>query len=409
MQGPDPRPTTTHGVWSAPVAKKRRPDSATGDLFSPRPEAESELLPIPEAISEVPAGSDVASFLPEVAPPVVPERRVLASPSLYYDSPYREFEHSGGIHLVDSILWCDSDRKQDLAFISHAHADYVGKNRRILATDKTVKILTRGTGRIEALTSPYKRSFTLGTLELEMHPAGHVLGSAQLLIVRNGRRLVYTSDPCTRNTATAETGAPVPCDVLVVPATYGLPHYRFPPHEEVFAQIRKFIDDCLEDRATPVLIANQIGTSQELMVVLGKAGYRLRVHRSIFDVAKVYRDLGVAMPNSRRFQGSPAKDEVVLFPPILRKHASIRKLRKFKTALITGRAVDEGFVLRNRVEAAFPLSDCVDHAELLAFIEGTGASEIYLSDGYVQELSQELRDRGKRVYPLQAPKQLTLF
>lgn len=393
------------------VAKKRRPDESTGDLFAPRtpPPLDDDEL-VPPAISELPEGTDVTSYLPEPTPlPMLERAPAQPPPSAYYDSPYREFEHAGGVHLVDSILWCDADRRQDLAFISHAHADYMGKNRRILATDKTVKILTRGTGRIEALTSPYKRSFTLGPLELEMHPAGHVLGSAQLLIVRNGRRMIYTSDPNTRVTATAERGAPVPCDVLVVPATYGLPRYRFPPREEVLEQIKKFIDDCLEDRATPVLIANQIGTSQELMYVLGKAGYRLRVHRSIFDVAKVYRDLGVAMPNSRRFQGSPAKDEVVLFPPILRKHASIRKLRKFKTALITGRAVDEGFVLRSRVEAAFPLSDCVDHQELLEFIEGTGASEIYLSEGYVEELSAELRTRGKKVYPLRPPKQLDLF
>lgn len=332
------------------------------------------------------------------------------SDSLYFDEPFREFEYSGGVHLADSVLWCDTERKREFVFISHSHADFVGKNRRILGTDKTVRILTRGTGKIEALTSPYRRRLTLGPLELEMHPSGHVLGAAQLLVQRDGRRIVYTSDVNPRKTATAEQGEPIPCDALAISATYGAPMYRFPPREQVLEAIRKFVDDCLGDKATPVLIANQIGTAQELMSVLGKAGYRLRVHRSIYDVAKVYKELGLSLPNSRRFQGSPARDEVVIFPPILRKHTSIRKLRKFRTAVISGRAVDPAFVYSQKVDAAFPLSDSADFHELLEFISGTGASEVYLIDGHIEELAQELRNRfGMRVYSLVKPRQLTLF
>lgn len=377
--------------------KKQSAAPLTGDLFAPRP---ARIEPVePEPRAPTPAPSE-----PEVAP--VPQSK---RESLYFDEPFREFEHNGGVHLADSILWCDADRRHDLCFISHAHADYIGKNRRILATDQTVRILTRGTGKIDSLTSPYRRSFTLGPLELEMHPAGHVLGSAQLLITRDGRRIVYTSDINPRVTATVEAAEPVPCDVLAIPATYGLPVYRFPPREEVIARIEQFVADCLDDRATPVLIANQIGTSQELMQILGKAGHRLRVHRSIFDVAKIYKDHGIDFPGSRRFQGSPAKDEVVIFPPILRRHASIRRLRKYQTALVTGRALDEAFVHRHRVDAAFPLSDSADHDELLAFIEGTGASEVYLVGGHIEEFGETLRARGHRVYSLIPPQQLSLF
>jgi putative mRNA 3-end processing factor len=285
----------------------------------------------------------------------------------------------------------------------------MGRNRRILATDKTVRILTRATGKAEALTSPYKRSFTLGPLTLEMHPAGHILGSAQLLIVRNDRRLVYTSDVNTRATLTTERAKPVPCDTLVIPATYGLPMYKFPPRDEVYEQIKSFVERCFEDRATPVLIANQIGTAQELMKLLGDAGFRLRVHRSIYEVAKIYRDLGASLPTSRRFAGTPARDEVVIFPPILRKHASIRKLRKSQTAMVSGHAIDPGYAFRHRVDRAFCLSDTVDHDELIQFVEETGASEVYLSSGHVEELGEALRAKGLRTYSLVPPQQLALF
>jgi putative mRNA 3-end processing factor len=379
------------------VARRKSTVPGVGDLFEP--EARGSDLP-----SGRPAPAEPGPGAVRAPPP--PARR----DSLYFDEPFREFEYSGGVHLADSILWCDADRRKDLCFLSHAHVDLMGKNRRLLVTDKTAKILTRGTGKIEALTSPYRRPFTLGPLELEMHPSGHVLGAAQLLIQRDGRRVVYTSDVNPRKTATAEQGTPVPCDVLAIPATYGAPMYRFPPREEVLHALTAFVERSLEDKATPVLFANPIGTAQELMSVLGKAGYRLRVHRAIYDVAKVYRELGLTLPNSRRFQGTPAKDEVVIFPPILRRHASVRKLRKPRTAVVSGRAVDPAWVHSQKVDAAFPLSDTADFKELLGFIEATGAREIYLVDGHIEPLSAHLRERlGVRVYSLVRPKQLALF
>ncbi len=320
-----------------------------------------------------------------------------------------DFEYAGGIHLTGTVLWCDCDRRRDLSFISNAHMEFVGKNRRILATDKTLKILTRGAGKVDALTSPYRRRFTLGPLELEMHPAGHVLGSAQLLVEREGRRIVYTHDVSTRQMATVERARPIECDVLAIPATYGLPLYRFPPREEVAAGVRAFVARALEDNATPVLFAETVGLAQELMRIVGEAGHKMRVQGSIYDVAKIYVEFGVSLPNARRFGGTPGRDEVVIFPPILRKHAAIKKLKKLRTAMVSGRAVEPGFAFTQRVDEAFALADTVDHDELLTFIEGTGARDVYLTGGYVEELGAELRAKGLRVRSLLAPQQLPLW
>jgi putative mRNA 3-end processing factor len=407
--------TRTKGSGSEKTPEKkveRAPE--TGDLFAPRGAAsiiEDVPSPVPDDQDRADAPEDDEEDEPVVEPVAEAERAPTPRPRLdvSFGEPVREFEYNGGIHLTESILWCDADRRSDLSFISHAHNDFIGKNRRILATDKTVRIITRASGKVEALTSPYRRSFTLGPLTMEMHPAGHVLGSAQLLITRDGKRLVYTSDVNPRQTATTERARPIPCDTLVIPATYGLPMFRFPPREEVYEAIKKFVERCLEDRATPVLIANQIGTSQELMRMLGEAGYRMRVHRSIYDIAKIYRELGVNIDGARRFGGTPARDEVVIFPPILRKHASIRKLRKSETAMVSGNAADPGYVFRHRVDAAFPLSDCADYEDLVAFIQETGATEVYLSSGFIDEMSADLRARGIRVYSLVKPQQLSLF
>lgn len=364
----------------------------------PRPTDVSLQDEGPDALDDLMAAAPLVLGGPRSEPPVDP------APTTDHD-----FEFAGGIHLVGTHLWCDCDRRRDLSFISHAHMEFVGKNRRILATDKTLKILTRGSGKVEALTSPYRRRFTFGPLELEMHPAGHVLGSAQLLIERGGRRIVYTHDVSTRAMATTERARPIECDVLAIPATYGLPVYRFPPREEVAAGVRSFVARALEDNATPVFFAETIGLAQELMRIVGEAGYKMRVQGSIYDVAKIYVEFGVSLPNARRFGGTPSRDEVVIFPPILRKHAAIKKLKKLRTALVSGRAVEPGFAFTQRVDEAFALADTVDHDELLSFIRETGARDVYLTGGYVEELGAELRAKGLRVLPLVAPQQLSLL
>jgi Cft2 family RNA processing exonuclease len=328
----------------------------------------------------------------------------------FFDQPFREFEHSsGGLHLTDSVLWFDADRRRELSFISSAHADFVGKNRRILATEQTVKILTRGSGRIEALTSPYRRSFALGPLELEMHPAGRMLGSAQLLVQRDGRRILYTNDFHTTRQSTCERAKPIECDVLALPATYGRPDFRFPDRQEVLEQIVGFVDRALDEKYTPVLVAPPLGVAQELMYFLGKRGVRIRAHRSIHEVAKVYSELGVNLLAAKRLQAKPARDEVVLVPPILRHATQIRKLERHRTALVSGRAVEPDHVFHMRVDEAFPLAEAADFEELVHFVKATGAEEVYLTSGYVDELADALREGGRKVYPLVRPEQLPLL
>jgi putative mRNA 3-end processing factor len=415
----DPRaPGPSDGPLSGPPKHKPSPPALAPPLVESSPpsaapplpadtELEDSLLPAAAARPPSPDEDDEHEVPALQAPLILTGPR--PTPATVPAGPVEhDLEFAGGIHLTNTVLWCDCDRRRDLSFISHAHMEFVGKNRRILATDKTLKILTRGSGKVDALTSPYRRRFTLGPLELELHPAGHVLGSAQLLVERAGRRIVYTHDVCTRTMATVERARPVECDILAIPATYGLPLYRFPPREEVAAGIRAFVERALSDGATPVLFAETIGLAQEVMRIVGEAGFKLRVQGSIYDVAKIYVEFGISLPNARRFGGTPGRDEVVVFPPILRKHAAIRKLKKLRTAIVSGRAAEPGFAFTQRVDEAFALGDAVDHDELLTFIRDTGARDVYLTGGFVEELAVELRARGVRVLPLVAPQQLSL-
>src|SRR4051794_25029293 len=102
----------------------------------------------------------------------------------------------GGLHLTGTPLWFDARRKSELSFVSHAHSDHIARHERVIATSATLKLMTHRLGELSsALPVPYNRPFELGPLHVELLPAGHILGSAQIRVTcADGHRVVYSGD-----------------------------------------------------------------------------------------------------------------------------------------------------------------------------------------------------------------------
>src|SRR5512136_3393454 len=168
--------------------------------------------------------------------------------------------HRGELRVSGSSLHLDARRRVECAFVSHAHGDHIGRHDRTIATAATISLMRHRLGepkrrKTEALPAAYREPFGLGELTLELFPAGHVLGSAQLRAVNGpGVALGYTGDLCLEPTETAEPAEVMGCDVLVLESTFGLPRYVFPPKEEVLRDVRAFVDDALSDGVTPILL-----------------------------------------------------------------------------------------------------------------------------------------------------------
>ncbi len=320
-----------------------------------------------------------------------------------------DFEHiGGGVHVAGSVVWCDADRKAGLNFLSSARAGEMGKGRRWLCTEATLRLCTRGRGKIDALVAPYGQSLSVGNLTLSLHPSGHLLGGATLRIEREGRVLVYAAEISTRRSATAPPAEPPRCDALALLAPWAMRGLVFPPRDEVLADLGRFIDAALADGRTPVLLAPPLGIGVELLVGLGRAGYRLRAHRAVADVAKLYAELGISVPPHKRLGARVPKGEVLIVPPILR--ASLDALvPDARVALVGPRAADAAHVHQARVARAFPLSDSADGPELLGFVAATGARDVYLTGGEVEVFAARLRELGITARPLLPPRQLELF
>ncbi len=320
--------------------------------------------------------------------------------------PGIDVEYNQGIHLLDSILWLDAPRQTDLCFLSHAHVDPVGPHRKILATGATAALIPRKISRAQVLTTPLFRRFSLGGLDLELHPSGHMLGAAQIRITRGGRTLVYTGDFQLGQSRTAQRAAVLECEVLVMRATYGLPQHVFPDRREVEAEMVDWIGRTLQDGDQPVVFAHSPGKAQELASVFSENGLRVGVHKSIYQACRTYRALGVELPDVRCLRRSPRKNEVIIFPPHLRQSKVIAKLKRVRTCVATGRALDDA---TGSTDAAFVLSGHADHPALLRYARESGARKIYLAGPAAAALAFELTSGGLDASAIQPLEQMMLF
>jgi putative mRNA 3-end processing factor len=317
-----------------------------------------------------------------------------------------DVEYNQGIHVLDSVLWLDAPRQTDLCFISHAHVDPAGPHKKILTSEATAALMRRRIDRGKVLTSPFFRRFSLGELDLELHPAGHLLGAAQVRITRDDNRLVYTGDFQLERSHTAEKATVLECDVLVLRATYGLPRHVFPDRQEVEADMVAWANRILEEGEQPVVFAAPLGKAPELASIFSQQDLPVRVHKSIYQVCRTYRSLGVKLENVRCLRGAPAKGEVVIFPPHLRHSKTITRLKGVRTCVATGRALE---AYDRSVDAAFILSDHADHPALLRYARESGARKIRLTGPAAAPLSAELAEAGYDAFPLQPPEQMGLF
>jgi putative mRNA 3-end processing factor len=316
-----------------------------------------------------------------------------------------------GLHLTGTPLWLDAHRKSELSFVSHAHSDHIARHERVIATSSTLRFMTHRLGKLaSALPVPYGRGFDLGPLYLELLPAGHILGSAQLRVTRqDGVRVVYTGDLNLAPSLTAEPAQVAECDTLIIESTFGHPRYVFPPKEKVFADIEAWLRQQLDRGVTPVLLGYPLGKSQEAMKAMSSRGFDICAHPSIYDMTELYRECGMPIERVRRFDGSVKDGEVGFFPPFNARRSGLGKIWPRATAVLTGWALDPGAAARYGADVAFPLSDHADFPQLVEYAKKTGANEVLTHHGFAEDLAKALQAEGIDARPVGTIKQLELF
>ncbi|MDB6164880.1 MAG: ligase [Lacunisphaera sp.] len=319
-----------------------------------------------------------------------------------------EVQFNQGIHLPQLGWWLDARLPVERSFVSHAHFDHVAPHAEVLCSAGTARLMqARLPGERREIVLPYEEPYELTPgCTVRLYPAGHIFGSAQFHATSADGTLLYTGDFKLREGRSAEKCATPRADTLIMETTFGLPHYVFPPTEKVVADIIGFCRQALHEDAIPVLFGYSLGKSQELLQALGRANLPAMLHPSTHRLTKVYEQLGMVFPAHELFDAAKAAGHVLLCPPQSATWTPLRKLEHKRTAMITGWAMDPGVIYRYQCDAAFPLSDHADFADLLTFVECVQPKRVLTLHGFAREFAQTLRERGIEAWAIGQDNQL---
>ena len=298
---------------------------------------------------------------------------------------------AGGFHF-------DPYRPVERAVITHAHGDHARPgSTAYLAAEASVPMLRRRLpegASIEGVA--WGVPVRVGDARVSFHPAGHVLGSAQVRIEVDGEVWVVSGDYKRREDPTCEPFEVVPCHGFVTEATFALPVYRWPSPELVVEEILEWWDRNRAAGRASLLFCYALGKAQRILGELARRTERgVLLHGALAGMVEAYRESGIEMlPTalvSDREPGSFA-GELVLAPPSARRSPWMRRFRAAQTAFASGWMQVRGTRRGRGVDRGFVLSDHADWDALLRTIEETGAETVWTTHGFREPLARFLRE-----------------
>jgi putative mRNA 3-end processing factor len=312
------------------------------------------------------------------------------------------------VEPTDRGLWCaaggfhvDPWQPVERAVITHAHSDHaVAGCRHYLTTPSGALVLRHRVG-VEGniQTLPYGQSLRLGDVDVSLHPAGHVLGSAQVRLAHAGQVCVVSGDFKVEPDPTAEPFEPVRCDTFITESTFGLPIYRWPQPSAVFEQINQWWQGNQQRGWTSVIFAYALGKAQRLLAGVDAGIGPIAVHGSVWRFVEAYREAGVALPAVLRGdeEGIAAvrRRGLLIAPMSALGSPWLRKFSPIATAIASGWMQIRGTRRGRSVDRGFVLSDHADWPGLMQAIEQTGASRIGVTHGYSHVLHRWLTEQGR--------------
>jgi putative mRNA 3-end processing factor len=309
-----------------------------------------------------------------------------------------------GLYCPPGDFYIDPWRPVARAVITHAHADHARRGHgHYLAVRSAEGLLRARLGAISLMGLDYGQRIVHNGVGLSLHPAGHVLGSAQVRLEYGGQVWVASGDYKVAADRTCTPFEPVRCDVFITESTFGLPIYRWADDEQVFAAINRWWAANAAQDCVSVLMGYSLGKAQRLLSGLDEQIAPILVHPSIEALNAIYRAAGVSLPAteplSRWTSAAQARREgwagaLVLVPPQAVTPALLRRLGSASTAFASGWMQLRGARRRAGWDTGFALSDHADWPGLQSAIAATGAQRVIVTHGSVSVMVRYLQEQG---------------
>lgn len=309
-----------------------------------------------------------------------------------------------GLYCEPGDFYVDPVKPVEKSVITHGHADHARRGHdRVLATPQTIAIMKIRYGE-ECAGSlqecKYGEEVTVGGVRIRLAPAGHILGSAQVVLEYDGARVVVSGDYKRAHDPTCEPFELVPCDVFITEATFALPVFR---HEPAAREVARLIQSIRQqpDR-THMLGVYGLGKCQRMMALLREQGFDdpVHLHGALAGLTEFYQSQGIplgewhSIPTGARSGRHEYTGKLVLCPPSAISDRWSRRFADPVTAFASGWMRVRGRSRQRGVELPLVVSDHADWPELIATIEETGAEEVWVTHGREDALVRQLALMG---------------
>lgn len=320
-------------------------------------------------------------------------------------APAQILDRNLHIRRIDTFI--DPVIPRERAIITHGHSDHARSGHgKVLATADTIAIMQTRYGPDCAGSfqeARYGEPVHMDGVTITLYPAGHVLGSAQVLIEQDGHRVVVTGDYKRGPDSTAQPFELVPCDLLVTEATFGLPVFQHPAPEHEIARLLRSME---EHPARAHLVgAYALGKAQRVIGLLRNAGYdrTIYLHGAMQRLCALYEERGVPLGPLAHATDATREDlagSVVIAPPSALKDRWSRRFPDPVLAMASGWMSVKQRARQRGVELPLVISDHCDWPELLATIADTQAQTIWVTHGREDALVYQCRKMGLTAEPL---------
>ncbi len=312
-------------------------------------------------------------------------------------------ESAQGLYCAGGAFHLDPAGPVERAVLTHAHGDHARPgSSSYLCTPQTAALIRRRLGDAPIETLAYGERRRIGEVTVSFHPAGHMLGSAQVRVEGAQGVWVLSGDYKREPDPTCAPFEPLRCDVFITEATYALPLFRWDPPAAVARDILAWWEG--NGGKASLLFCYAFGKAQRLLAELRLLTDRPAfAHGAVEAVSEVYRAAGVPLlptkiiGEEKKFAGA-----LVLAPLTARGTPWMKRFRSFESGFASGLLRIRGARRRRGFDRGFVISDHADWPSLLSTIRETGAARVLATHGHREALVRYLRESGVDAAPIGA-------